>query len=185
MTCLLKKLPRRPCAPRFFKEKRGLYVLLLFVLLFLIITLPIFPQFIITDGDTGKIVYHKATSVNDEFMIRYIHSTNLTPVEEYYRINKNFNIRLFELRYQSYSVGMPSSLEKGEKMVLKNGEIIIENMNRVFPYFDQRIGQVIANHTLTIDNKTIKFSDIDTPGSMVRIRATKLSIFELLGVYRP
>ncbi|WP_176717328.1 DUF1850 domain-containing protein [Vulcanibacillus modesticaldus] len=118
-------------------------------------------------------------SIGSVFKIRFIHSIHLTPVEEFYSVSEDMNIVLNELHFDTYSVGMPSELNEGEQIELKDGKIIIKNMRRVFPYIDLRVGQVIANHSLTINEQTIKLSDITPPGTWVRIQINKLSILEL------
>lgn len=183
MLNMINKIPgRHSFAPRFFK-KEGLLFLLLLTLLFLIIAFPFFPHLIIIDGKHKKLLFKSSLADSDEFVISFIHSTNLTPVDDYFKIEKDYTITLMESHFESYSVGMPSELNEGEVLELKNGKIIIKNMNRNLPYIDLRIGQLVANHTLIINNKTIPFKIIASPGSMVKIKAEKLSLLQMWGVF--
>ncbi len=63
----------------------------------------------------------------------FIHSIHLTPVAERFRIESSGDngvaLHLFELRYQSSGVGMPSDAEEGYR--LENGVFIL-TINRVF-----------------------------------------------------
>lgn len=151
------------------------------MLMLLIMFLPLFPYFLIIDGESNEILYKTPIKENDQFSIKFIHSIHLTPVEEFYRVDKDLNIQLFELYFDTYSVGMESSLNEGELLELKDGKIIIKNMNRIFPFIDLRVGQVIANHTLTINNDTLELTKVSSPGAYVRIQVKKLSILEILG----
>lgn len=178
MLKLKKLVPRWLKAPRFFKS----ILVLLAILMLLIIFLPLFTYFVIADGQSGTILYKTPIEAEDQFAIKFIHSTHLTPVEEIYRVDKDLNIQLFELHFDSYGVGMESSLNEGELLELRDGKIIIKNMNRIFPYIDLRVGQVIANHTITIDNFNVELSNITSTGSQIRIQVKKLSILEILGV---
>jgi len=178
MLKLKRLVPRWLKAPRFFKSM----LVLLAMIMLLIMFLPLFSYFIIIDGQSGIILYKTPIEVKDQFSIKFIHSTNLTPVEELYRVDKDLNIQLFELHFDTYSVGMESSLNEGELLELKDGKIIIKNMNRVFPYIDLRVGQIIANHTITINDRDLVLSNIISPGSLVRIQVRKLSILDILGV---
>lgn len=152
------------------------------MLMLLIMFLPLFPYFLIIDGESNEILYKTSIKANDQFSIKFIHSIHLTPVEEFYRIEKDLNIQLFELYFDTYSVGVESSLNEGELLEFKDGKIIIKNMNRTFPYIDLRVGQVIANHTLTINNETLELTKVASPRAYVRIQVKKLSILEILGV---
>lgn len=63
----------------------------------------------------------------------FIHSIHLTPVEERFKVERKANdgvvLRLYELRYQSSGVGMPSDAEDGYR--LENGVFIL-SMHREF-----------------------------------------------------
>lgn len=174
-----KLIPRRlSFAPRSF-IKYGIMYFLLFVLV-LIMIVPFFPHLVVMDGQTNKTLYQTAMMPKETFVIRYIHSIHLTPVKEIYQISNDADIILQEVHFDTFSVGMPSELNEGEVLELKDGKIMIKNMNRQLPFIDLRIGQVIANHTLIINDTTVQLSKIAPPGSWVRIKATRLSMFELV-----
>ncbi len=176
-------------APRFFLsriwQKNGflkrIAILFLLMLFFLIMMFPIFPHLVVLDGETNKMLYHIPVRIEEQFIIHYIHSIHLTPVDEIYHVNANMQIVVDEVHFDTYSVGMPSELNAGETIELKDGKIMIKNMNRSLPYIDLRIGQVIANHQLIIKNQTIQMSDIAPPGSWIRLKMVKLNIFKLMG----
>lgn len=178
-------LPRRPIAPRYFLTKAfNLKLIIALILIFFLIVsvIPIYTYFIILDGETGQIIYKKKIEVDEQFAIKYIHSIHLTPVLEQYQINSDYMIVLNEVQFNTYSVGMPSELNEGEKIKLEDGKFIIENMKRELPVIDLRLGQVIANHQLFIDDKSFELSKIAPPGSWIRITVSKLNIFEVWGV---
>lgn len=165
-------------APHNFSKKKIISLIILVILLTLI-TIPFFPHLVIVDGESGNILYIKSFLLEKEFMISYIHSIHLTQIEELYMIN-DCNIILNEVHYDTYSVGMPSELSEGEVFEIKDGMFIISNMNRVFSSFDQRVGQVISDHTLIIGNNKIKLDKITSPGSWIRFEVRKFSIISLI-----
>lgn len=169
---------RSPFAPQNFSNKKK-FLLLVLVLLFILVIIPFFPHLVIIDGETNVILYSKFFLLEKEFMIRYIHSIHLTPIEELYRINDK-NIVLFEMHYDTYSVGMPSELNEGEVFEQKDGKFVISNMNRIFSNIDLRIGQIISNHTFIIDNEEIELDKITTPGSWIRFEVRNFNIVDLI-----
>ncbi|PLS08644.1 DUF1850 domain-containing protein [Neobacillus cucumis] len=129
--------------------------------------------------------YHSSTKLaylplNNEthFKIKYTHSIHLTDVVESYRITANLEIQQYELIYQDFAIGMPSNAGKGEIFIRKNGKYSIENMNRVFPYFYLRVGQVRANHRVIFQNKEYPLSQSIAPGTSVKVEIRKLTMFE-------
>ncbi len=76
----------------------------------------------------------------------FIHSIHLTPVEERFRIvpdeRGRAELRLFELRYQSLGVGMPSDAEGGFR--LEDGHFIL-TMDRVFKKIPVMVS-VVSGH---------------------------------------
>lgn len=156
------------------------------ILLVLIIALPIvyllWPTQLaltLTQGKTNQVVFIEPMNVGNRFTIQFIHSIHKTPVIEEYFIDKQYNIVLDQITFETYGVGNPSSLEPGQTFTQKDGKYIIGNVNRVLPYFDQAIGQVIANHQLIIGHKQIAFAEVSPPGSWVRIEVKRVSRFSI------
>ena len=52
-------------------------------------------------------------------------------------------------------------------------------MNRIFPFFHLRIGQVRANHTVIFQNEEYPLSHSIPPGSSVKVEIRKLNLIEL------
>lgn len=114
------------------------------------------------------------------FQIEFTHSIHLSEVIESYQVLPGGEIRQIELEYEDTSIGMPSEAEGGGVFEMKDGKYYIRNMKRDFSWIDVSVGQVSANHRLLIQNRTIPFSSFSTPGSVVRIKKQKLSLWQLL-----
>lgn len=146
------------------------------LLMMIFLATPIHLALTISDGKSKDLLYVERMERNERFAIQFIHSIHKTPVYEEYFIDEEQNIVLDQVTYESYGVGNPSTLEPGQTYRHENGKYIIGHMNRIMPYFDQAIGQVIANHQLKVKGKWIAFNEINPPGSWVRIQAKKVSI---------
>ncbi len=119
------------------------------------------------------------------FSVRYTHSIHLSEVEEFYRETSSHQIQQTKLLYEDTAIGMPGNAEGQEKFeVTDEGKYLISNMNRKFPYIDMRIGQVVANHRLVVNNNEYPLSDYFDKGSVVRVQFKRLSIYDKWkGVY--
>ncbi|WP_187118682.1 DUF1850 domain-containing protein [Risungbinella massiliensis] len=126
----------------------------------------------------GQILYSTPLQQKEPFYIQYIHSIHLTPVLEKYYVDEEMNIVVDAVTYDTYGVGMPAELEEGQTFTEENGKFTLSNINRHIPFFDQRIGQVIANHKLIIRKQEIPLSTIDSPGTSVRFQADKETIIQ-------
>lgn len=151
-----------------------LFLIILFFTIFL--ATPMQLALTISDGKSMDPILVKRMETHQRFAIQFIHSIHRTPVYEEYYIDDQQNIVLDQVMYESYGVGNPSTLEPGQTYKHENGKYIIGHMNRKMPYFDQVIGQVIANHQLHLKGKWIPLASLNPPGSWVRIQARKVSM---------
>lgn len=129
----------------------------------------------ITDGKSMDLLFVERMEPDERFAIEFIHSIHKTPVYEEYFIDDGQNIILDQVIYESYGVGNPSTLEPGQTYKHVNGKYIIGNMNRKLPYFDQAIGQIIADHQLKLKGKSVPLAGLNPPGSWVRVQVKKVS----------
>jgi hypothetical protein len=133
----------------------------------------------LTDTSTHQLVHVEAIRVKQGFSIYFIHSIHKTPVEEQFIVGDDHSMILDRVIYETYGVGNPSEPEPGQTFRMEDGKLIIENMNRRFPYIDQRIGQRIANHQLIVKDKKTPFTAWSKPGSRIRIEVKKISLWTL------
>lgn len=76
-------------------------ILLAIILLFV----PFIEQFTISNGNTNKIVFIGSIDDFENFHISFLHSVNRTPVNEFYKIDKNKFI-VYKTTFASYGTGM-------------------------------------------------------------------------------
>ncbi|MED1862321.1 DUF1850 domain-containing protein [Fictibacillus nanhaiensis] len=140
---------------------------------------PFFTSVVIEEGKTGKSLAFFDVKQDSEFSIEYIHSIHKTPVREIYQVHHE-KIRQTEMRFQEFGVGMPSGAAEGEVFTQKGENYVLTNMKRTFPSLDIRIGQIIANHTLLLNDNEYPFSAFSEKGSWVRIKVVKLNVWQRL-----
>lgn len=132
------------------------------------------------DGETGKLAAYTPLKAGEPFSIEYTHSIHLTPVTESYELTAGGEIRQFELEYEEFNVGMPSGAEGKERFEVRDGKYVLTNMDRVFHDISLRTGKVRANHTLIIGKDSVPLSAFAEPGSLLVIKAQRLSLKDKL-----
>lgn len=162
------------------KYKRYYWILFTLVTGAVLAALP-FQQAVTFEAQkSGELLaYFLLRDAGQAFQIEYTHSIHLSDVLESYQVLQSGEIRQIELEYEDTSIGMPSEAEGGGVFEMKDGKYFIRNMKRDFSWIDVSVGQVSANHRLLIKNKTIPFSSFSTPGSVVRIKKQKLTLWQL------
>ncbi|MCF6410846.1 DUF1850 domain-containing protein [Pseudalkalibacillus salsuginis] len=162
------------------KNTKVLASLIILIGLILIVFIPFGKVLAITFENSGNIIAYVNVDKETEFHIHYIHSVHRTPVKETYEISDNDEIVQTALAYKNFAIGMPSNATGDEKFIEKDGTYYITNMNRVFPYIDIRVGQVIANHTLIIDQKEFPLDEAVAPGSWARLDVQPINLWQRL-----
>lgn len=132
----------------------------------------------ITQSPDGRIVYQARVEEGSRFSLAYIHSIHRTPVEEFFVVNEKRQIVLDAMTFESYGVGMPTSLVGDESFTMADGKLRIEHIDRTLDSFELRIGQVIANHMLLLGEQEVHLSELSQPGSAVRFEISHLHIWD-------
>lgn len=165
-------------------RKPGRHIIILLFLIFISIAIMIFIPFkqalVFEYQNTGKVLAYIPFSKEKNFKIKYTHSIHLSDVVESYSVTKENNIKQYELIYEDFAIGMPENASDGETFEQKDGKYYIKNMNRIFPFFDLRIGKVKANHRLIYKNIEYPLVDSIMAGTWVRIKIEKISLFQRL-----
>lgn len=157
------------------------------ILAFLILTsiaimlfIPIKQAIVFEYQNKGEVLAYFPFKEDSSFKIKYTHSIHLSDVVESYRITEKGDIQLYELMYEDFAIGMPENASNGEIFEQRDGKYYIKNMNRIFPFFDLRLGEVRANHTVISEEKEYPLSNYIEPGTWVRIKAKKINLIDTL-----
>ena len=122
-------------------------------------------QLVITAKDGRRLAALRL--IEGRFDHVFVHSIHLTPVEERFVVETDAKggteLRLFELRYQSLGVGMPSDAEGGFR--LENGRFIL-TMNRVFKKIPVMVS-VVPGHGVTVGQVFHPFTEWVEPEDLI------------------
>lgn len=113
---------------------------------------------------TSKKVLLEIPLVDDKFSLWYIHSIQLTPNYENFKINKGEMI-LYETVYETVGVGLPSVNEGS--FYMKDGKMVM-SMNRVFDEILLRI-YPIPNNSIIVNNKKYRLLDYAKSEDLIKL----------------
>ena len=121
----------------------------------------------------GNRVAVMQASPGTAFSIRFIHSVQKTPVEEYLAIDEDgHSFVLHSTKYQSFGVGLP--FLEGEGDFRQEGDYyIMDNMERHFPSLTLRTG-VGTKLTLFLGGQEYRIYESYPPGTPVEIYVNSL-----------
>ncbi|WP_066294841.1 DUF1850 domain-containing protein [Bacillus sp. FJAT-29937] len=163
-------------------EKRNSAIKLILILssIAIMLFIPFREGLVFEYQDSGKTLAYIPFSKEERFQIIYTHSIHLTDVVESYETTGQYEIKQYELMYEDFSIGMPENASEGEVFEQRNGKYYLKNMNRIFPYFDMRIGRIRANHRVVYNNVEYPLSKYIEPGTWIRIKIEKMNLLQLL-----
>ena len=113
----------------------------------------------------------------DEFMVKWIHSVELTPWEEIFRIDNENNIILDRTRFQQFGAGVPDFA--GKTVEIKDGYITYGEINQKIPLLPYGISN-FAKHTLVFKNIEYPLYKLVPDGDRINIYTEKISLLKYL-----
>ena len=116
---------------------------------------------------------------NDRFSTSYIHSVELCPVREYFKIDRKFRVVLYETTFSSCNTGLPTTLSGDEKLHTDGDHLRISNMHRILPQLDLWVNEKYDN-TLTLgDGGILKLPSL-AGDTLLRVTVERLTFLEFL-----
>jgi hypothetical protein len=162
-------------------NKKNISLLISLILLILLAFFTPYKKALVFEfQNTGQVLAYLPLNGEQKFQIKYTHSIHLTDVVESYQVTPNQHIQQYELMYEDFAIGMPSDAAEGEVFEISDGKYFIKNMERIFPFFDLRIGKVRANHTIIYKGKQYPLSSYIQAGTRVRVKEKTLNIVQQL-----
>jgi len=92
------------------------------------------------------------------FQLGYTHSVLLTPVDEYFEIDEQLDLKLQKTIYESFGVGLPYEQMEEASFEIVDGKFIL-TLDRTFKELNMVISP-IPKHTLTVNDETIYFTEL-------------------------
>jgi hypothetical protein len=102
----------------------------------------------------GSPVFVRIVHPGNEFALGFIHSVELSPVWDYFRVDDSYRIILYETAVRSFNTGLPSTLTGEERLHRERDGFRISGVNRVLPSIDLWVHERTDN--------TLKVKDIDS-----------------------
>lgn len=164
----------------YIMSKKIIIFLLIILTAITLLFIPLFPKLVLNSVKNNKV--NMILNLNDKkFIISYTHSVNKGRIRDYYFIDKNNNLILDKTRFVSYGAGIAEP-ESYENIVITDDYIEINKMNRIIKDFYLFIG-IIANHTITADEKVIELDSFFAPQTNIKIEYKNVSLFEIIMNY--
>lgn len=141
--------------------------------------LPFLKGITITDYKSGHMLYCHTASAGDRFSIRYIHSVNKSPVEDFFAIGDTDELILEKTAFLSFGAGVPASPSDGGDLTVYDDRIEVAGINRRIKNFLLFVG-VTAEHRFKMDRDEFLLRMISHPQRSLIIRMERISLFKII-----
>jgi len=126
-----------------------------------------------------KPVLVRAVRAGDEFSLGYVHSVELSPVRDYFRIDESYRIVLCDTTFQSLNTGLPSTIAGDERLIREGDHFRISGMNRSLPFIELRVQERTDNTLIVGGVESFKLHTL-TGGTLLRISVKKIPLWNYL-----
>jgi len=162
--------------PVFMKSK---WIIFTFFCTFFLFSLVPFHVLQIKAFREGNIVFIRIVHPDERFATRYIHSVEHCPVREYFRIDDDFRIILYETTFSSSNTGLPYATFGNEEFHNDVNHFRISNMCRILPKLLLWVNEKYDN-TLKIND----FQELKLPllagNTLLQIKIRKVTFLEFV-----
>lgn len=135
--------------------------------------IPVQSGFLITERD-GNLIYF-ISSKTDDITIGWLHSVELAPWEENFRVMKNGGLTLESTIYQAYGAGTPDT--EGIVEILPSGYLQVTGIEREIPYYSL-FYVPNSNYYIRHNEKEHLLKDFVSNYENVHIRYGNIKIYE-------
>lgn len=153
----------------------------LIILLLLISFIPLFTintnVLVVKCVETNELIFINKVKPSDEFSMKWMHSVELQPWEEIFRIDKDYNIILDRTRFKQFGAGVPNYA--GNKTEIKDGYIIFSGINKKINKLPYGISD-FAKHTFFFKDKKIKLYEKINDANSVNIYILQTNILNYI-----
>ncbi len=143
-----------------------------------IFSFPVFKGITITDSKTGELLYFNPVDAGERFSIRYIHSVNKSPVEDFFIIADD-GLIIEKTVFTAFGAGVPASADDGGILKVYDDRMEVTGINRRIDDFLLFVG-VTAEHSFIIDNDELLLRKISSLQRSLRIAVKRISLFNII-----
>ena len=126
----------------------------------------------------GSPVFVRIVHPGSEFALGFIHSVELSPVWDYFRVDDSYRIILYETAVRSFNTGLPSTLTGEEELHRERDGYRISGVNRALPSIDLWVHERTDN-TLKVKDDSLKLYSL-AGNTLLRISIRKTCLGEYL-----
>ena len=162
-----------------FMQRFLLILIALILISSAIFLIPLKRSIVFIDSDTERLAAYSLLT-QSHFKIKYTHSIHLSDVIESFEVLPDNTLKMIELEYEDFNIGMPSNAGEGEVFVEKDGKYFIKNMDRQLPEFRILIGDVDAGLSLIKNGNEYDLKKTLVRGKTYTFRVQRLSYFQQL-----
>ena len=125
------------------------------------------------DGPSQSLLSASPVVKGEEVILRYIHSSDGTPVEQVFQISVEKTLDLLEERYRWYGAGLEFSSDY--TITAKDGWVRVSGYDRNFTALPIRVAATVPQ-TLTVGDTTILLSDLAPPATRLLVKIEPLQL---------
>jgi hypothetical protein len=129
-------------------------------------------------GKTDRVVFLKRVAPGDTFAISFIHSVEKSEVTDYFRIDDDNRIILYQTDFSSLNAGLPAVASGEEVFGRTNGGFRLSNLNRVLPEILLWVHEDYGG-TLSVGGQVVSLHSLAGNG-LLRISTRRVFAWELL-----
>ena len=132
---------------------------------------------ILENFPSSKTIFISRVYNGDEFTMGWMHSVELEPWEEIFRIDEKGEIVLDRTRFKAFGAGVPSSTDN--KATIKDGYVVYSGINKKIPEITYGISN-FAKHTFYFKNNEYKLYEMVKNDSPIKIYTTQIHVLPYL-----
>jgi hypothetical protein len=160
----------------------GKGILLISVVVGLGVFLFLFPVGILSLSQSDEtIVFLRKVKSGDTFQLAYLHSVARSDVRELFFIDSQYQLVLFETRFQGQGTGLPYNLAEGETLHREGDWFRIAGMHRVFPTIFWRVQSQWQDRFRFQEEPELNLSATMGNG-LIKIEAREMNLLSWLGM---
>jgi hypothetical protein len=129
-------------------------------------------------GGAGRIVFLKRVASGDTFTLSFVHSVEKSEVIDYFRIDDDHRIILYQTEFGSLNTGLPAVVSEGEVFEWTDRGFRLSNLNRVLPEIQLQVS-VAYGGSLAMDGNAVSLPALAGNG-LLRISTRRVFAWELL-----
>ena len=129
-------------------------------------------------GGTGRVVWLKRVAPGDTFTLSFIHSVERSEVTDYFRIDDDHRIILYQTEFGSLNTGLPAVVSEGEVFERTDRGFRLSGLRRVLPEIQLQVSEAYGG-TLETGGTVVSLPALAGSG-LLRISVQRVFAWELI-----